>query len=92
MDNSKEYINNALLAWCREVGINLQVTAPYLPVQNGVSEHFNRTLGKLACAMQITTSIPPFLWPESITHVAYIWNCLHMHAINSTTPFERWTG
>ena len=91
-DNGKEYINNALLAWCRETGIDLQVTAPYSPAQNGVSERFNRTLGELARAMRIVNGVPPFLWPESIAHAAYVRNRSHTRAVDGATPFERWTG
>ena len=41
VDNGKEYINNDLLAWCREMGIDLQVMVPYSPVQNSISKCFN---------------------------------------------------
>lgn len=63
-----------MLTWCRDTGIDLQATAPYSPAQNGVAEHFNQTLGELACAMRIAGNVPAFLWPEAITHVAYVRN------------------
>ena len=50
-DNGKEYVNNALTSWCKETSIDLQVTVPYSPAQNGVAERFNHTLSELARTM-----------------------------------------
>jgi hypothetical protein len=47
-DNGKEFINQQLSPWCRECGIEVQTTAPYSPLQNGVAKCSNHTLIKLA--------------------------------------------
>ena len=73
-DNGKEYLENEFLSWCKETGIDLQVTAPYSPAQNRIAEQFNWTLGELARAMRITNDIPPFLWPKAIAHAVYVRN------------------
>ena len=73
-DNGKEYLKNEFISWCKETGIDLQVTAPYSPAQNRVAKRFNRTLGELARAMRIANNVPAFLWPEAITHAAYVRN------------------
>ena len=73
-DNGKEYLKNEFISWCKETGIDLQVMAPYSPAQNGIAERFNQTLGELARAMRIANNVPPFLWPEAITHAAYVRN------------------
>ena len=52
--------------WCKDLGINLQVTAPYLPAQNGVSERFNRTLMELTQAMQLDANLPE-AWHDTIS-------------------------
>ena len=91
-DNGKEYLKNEFISWCKETGIDLQVTVPYSPVQNGIAERFNQTLGELACAMRIANDVPPFLWPEAIAHAAYVWNRSHTHALVGLTPYEQWTG
>ena len=91
-DNGKEYLKNEFIFWCKETGINLQVTAPYSPMQNGIAKWFNRTLGELACAMRIANDVPPFLWPEAIAHAAYVQNQLHTHALVGSTPYKQWTG
>ena len=51
IDWGKEFINKSLTAWCCERGIEIQMTAPYSPSQNGVAEHMSCTLVKLAQAM-----------------------------------------
>ena len=48
VDRGKEFINQDLCNWCREQGIEIQITAPYSPAQNGAAEHMNRTLVELA--------------------------------------------
>ena len=73
-DNGKEYINNTLLTWCQDHGIEIEFTAPHSPSQNGVAEHFNLTLMELTHAMIFMQNIPKFLWPEVVTHAAYIQN------------------
>ena len=90
-DNGKEYVNNALTSWCKETGIDLQVTVPYSPAQNGVAERFNRTLGELARAMRLANDAPAFLWPKAVAHTAYVRNCSHMCALVGMTPYEHWT-
>ena len=37
-DNGCEYVNNDLWSWCLGCGIEIQMTAPYTPEQNGVAE------------------------------------------------------
>ena len=91
-DNGKEYLKNEFISWCKEMGIDLQVTAPYSPVQNGVAERFNRTLGELARAMRIANNVPAFLWPEAVTHAAYVRNRSHTCALVGSTPYEKWMG
>jgi len=51
IDRGKEFVNETLNKWCRYHGIDIQMTAPYSPSQNGVAERMNRTLVELARAM-----------------------------------------
>ena len=37
--------------WCHDHGIEVQMTAPYSPSQNGVAERMNRMLVEIAQAM-----------------------------------------
>ena len=43
-DNGKEYTSDKFNQFCEEAGIEHQLTAPYIPQQNGVSERKNRTI------------------------------------------------
>ena len=50
-DNGKEYTSNQFNQFCEEAGIEHQLTAPYTPQQNGVSERKNRTIFEMARCM-----------------------------------------
>ncbi|XP_043805248.1 uncharacterized protein LOC122721479 [Manihot esculenta] len=47
-DNGKEYTSATFSKYYEEAGINHQLTAPYTPQQNGVSERKNRTVMEMA--------------------------------------------
>ena len=51
IDQGKEFLNNYLTDWCHDHGIEVQMTVPYSPSQNGVAERMNRTLVEIAQAM-----------------------------------------
>lgn len=47
-DNGTELTNNAVLAWCGELGVEWHYIAPGKPMQNGFCESFNgRTRSEL---------------------------------------------
>src|SRR6267142_5761211 len=82
-------MNTELGQWCREHGIEIQATALYSPLQNGVAEHMNRTLVELACAMLLGQKLPEFLWEPAVVHAAYLWNRSFTHMV-PCTPYEQW--
>jgi len=41
MDRGTEFLNENLKSWCHAEGIQLQMTAPYSPSQNGIAEQMN---------------------------------------------------
>ena len=49
----------------------MQLTAPYLPSQNGIAECMNRTLVELARAMIRAQKMPEFLWEHTIEHAPH---------------------
>ena len=73
-DNGKELVNEKLRKLAAEEGIIIETSAPYSPLQNDVSERFNRTLLELARAMLISQDLPIFLWDEAVACAAYLWN------------------
>ena len=73
-DNGCEYVNRDLIRWCLNKGIEIQTTAPYIPEQNGVAEQYNHTIIELAHAMIFVQNLPNSLWPEAMSHAAYVRN------------------
>jgi transposase InsO family protein len=89
MDRSKEFVNDTLKTWCRENGIDIQLTAPYSPSQNGVAERMNRTIVELARAMINKRDLPHFLWELAVSHAVYLRNRSYSKPLDKT-PYEIW--
>jgi len=92
IDRGTEFINKDLQNWCHTKGMEIQMTAPYSPSQNGVAERINRTLVELARAMINAAKLPKFLWEPAVAHVAYVQNRAYTIAIQSMTPYQAWHG
>ena len=43
-DGGGEFVNNDLIDWCKNKGVDLSTTNPYSPQQNGIAERRNRTI------------------------------------------------
>ena len=86
LDRGKEFLN--VTAWCQEQGIEIQMTAPYSPSQNGVAERMNRTLVEIARAM--IRGLPEFLWEYAIAHASYLRNRAYTKSLKGQTPYEKW--
>ena len=84
IDRGKEFVNKSLTEWCHEHGIEIQMTAPYSPSQNGVAERMNRTLVELARAM--IRGLPEFLWEYAVNHATYLQNQTHTKSLENITP------
>ena len=91
-DRGKEFVNLDLQNWCQSQGIQLQLTAPYSPSQNGVAERMNCTLVELARAILIGSKLPEFLWEQAVAHAAYLRNISYMKAVPHATPYQVWNG
>jgi transposase InsO family protein len=89
-DRGKEFVNDNLRNWCDEQGIEMQLTGPYSPAQNGVAERMNRTLVELARAMLTASNLPEFLWEHAVEHAAYLRNISYTRLEPGSTPYERW--
>jgi transposase InsO family protein len=89
MDQGKEFINETLKTWYCENGIDIQMTAPYSPSQNGVKERMNRTRVELARAMINKLDLPHFLWELAASHMVYLRNGSFTRIVDRT-PYEIW--
>jgi hypothetical protein len=92
VDQGTVFINEPTKNWCAQRGIEIQMTAPYLPFQNGIAEWMNRTLMELVCAIICTQKLPEFLWECTVSHAAYLRNRSYSRSITNTTPYQRWHG
>src|SRR6266446_9335979 len=72
--------------------MEIQMTTPYSPSQNGVVEHMNRTLVELAQVMLVTAKLPEFLWEPVVAHTAHIQNCSYTTMLADLTPYQGWFG
>ena len=86
IDRGKEFVNDELQRWCKQNGLEVQMTAPYSPSQNGVAERMNRTLVELA--RTIIRGCPEFLWEYAIAHSSYIRNRTYTTSLQNKTPYE----
>jgi len=92
MDRGTEFVNESLRDWSNTEGIQLQLTAPYSPSQNGVAERMNRTLVELSRAMLVASKLPEFLWEPAVAHAAYLRNMSYTTSLVNATPYQIWHG
>jgi Integrase core domain/GAG-pre-integrase domain len=90
VDRGTEFINETTKAWCTQRGIEIQMTAPYSPSQNGIAKQMNRMLIELARAKICTQKLPKFLWECAVSHTAYLRNRSYSRSITNVMPYQRW--
>jgi hypothetical protein len=90
-DNGGEYVNQGFTDFCREHGIQHQLTVPYNPQQNGVAERKNRTLKEMANCMIQSKNMAPSFWAEAVNCANYIQNRMPHRAVLHKTPEEAWS-
>ena len=81
IDGGGEFINKEFEKFLLDNGIQLEVTAPHSPSQNGIAERLNRTLVEHRWAMLHQHGLPHSLWKEAITYATYLKNRSPTHAI-----------
>ena len=65
-----------------------EITTPYIPKQNGVTEYINRTIfSKVKSAIEDSNLLPE-LWPEILLGTVYITNRIATSSLNKITPAE----
>lgn len=91
-DNGTEYVNRKLTGFLNKEGILHQLTVPYCPQQNAVSERLNRTLmDKVRCMLQHSRLDQRF-WGEAVMTAVYLKNRSPTSALDGRIPEEVWTG
>ncbi|GJZ36835.1 retrotransposon protein, putative, ty1-copia subclass [Tanacetum coccineum] len=90
-DRGGEYLSQEFLDHLRSRGIISQLTPPYTPQHNGVSERRNRTLLDMVRSMMSLTTLPMSFWGYALESAARIINTVSIKKVNKT-PYEMWHG
>src|ERR1044072_2497163 len=91
-DNGAEYTSTKFNLFCEEEGIEHQLTTPYTPQQNGVSERKNRTVMEMARCLLNEKNLPKKFCAEAANTAVFLLNRLPTKAIKGKTSFEAWYG
>jgi transposase InsO family protein len=90
-DNGGECTSKEFVNFCKDVGIERELTSPYNPQQNGVAERKNRTILEVVKTMIHDQDLPMCLWAEAAMAVVYVQNRLSHSALGLKTPKEMFT-
>jgi transposase InsO family protein len=86
-DGGGEYGGNEFEDWLARTGITYQVTPPYTPQLNGVSERANRTIVETVRSQIYGRKVPLELWGFAMQCAAYVKNRA-VSSVSNMTSFE----
>nr|AAN05371.1 Putative retroelement [Oryza sativa Japonica Group]AAP53179.1 retrotransposon protein, putative, Ty1-copia subclass [Oryza sativa Japonica Group] len=86
-DNGSEFKNTNIEDYCDDLGIKHELSATYLPQQNGVVERKNRTLIEMAMTMLDEYGVSDSFWAEAINTACYATNRLYLHRLLKKTSY-----
>lgn len=89
-DNGGEYKSLAFSKYLEKEGIQHQLTAPYSPQQNGVSERKNQTIMEMTGCLLMEKGLYKNFWAEAANTAVYLLNLLPTKALKDVTPHEAW--
>ncbi|KAJ9566522.1 hypothetical protein OSB04_002488 [Centaurea solstitialis] len=90
-DRGGEYLSDKFDNHLMECGIVSQLTPPYTPQMNGVSERRNRTLLDMVRTMMCHSMLPISFWGHALETAAHILNRAPTKSVEKT-PYELWKG
>ncbi|KAJ9541966.1 hypothetical protein OSB04_028472 [Centaurea solstitialis] len=90
-DRGGEYLSDEFDNHLMECGIVSQLTPPYTPQMNGVSERRNRTLLDMVRSMMCHSTLPMSFWGHALKTAAHILNRAPTKSVEKT-PYELWKG
>jgi hypothetical protein len=91
-ENGGEYTSKDFMDFCVGKGIKRELTIPYNPQQNGVTERKNMVIVWVARAMLHDQGLPLFLWAEACYTTFYVQNRNPHKVVGSMTPKEDFLG
>ncbi|GKA11841.1 retrotransposon protein, putative, ty1-copia subclass [Tanacetum coccineum] len=90
-DQGGEYKSQEFKDYLKACGIVQQLTPPYTPQHNGVSERRNRTLLDMVRSMMNLTTLPLSFWDYALESATRILNMVPTKKVDNT-PYELWYG
>ncbi|GJX19571.1 retrotransposon protein, putative, ty1-copia subclass, partial [Tanacetum coccineum] len=90
-DRDGEYISQEFKDYLKACGIVQQLTPPYTPKHNRVSERRNRTLLDMVRSMMNFTTLPLSFWDYALMSATRILNMVPTKKVDKT-PYELWYG
>ncbi|GJR57757.1 retrovirus-related pol polyprotein from transposon TNT 1-94 [Tanacetum coccineum] len=90
-DRGGEYISQEFKDYLKACGIVQQLTPPYTPQHNGVSERRNRTLLDMVRSMMNLTTLLLSFWDYALESATRILNMVPTKKVDKT-PYELWYG
>lgn len=87
-DNGGEYTSAEFTSYLTTKSIRHELTIPYTPQQNGVSERLNRTLVEFVRTMLVDLSLLHRFWAEALAKAVCLRNCSSIKALTDVTPLE----
>ncbi|GJR43963.1 retrotransposon protein, putative, ty1-copia subclass [Tanacetum coccineum] len=91
LDRGRKYISQEFKDHLKACRIVQQLTPPYTPQHNGVSERRNRTLLDMVRSMMNLTTLPLSFWVYALESVTRILNMVPTKKVDKT-PYELWSG
>nr|GEV38402.1 hypothetical protein [Tanacetum cinerariifolium] len=90
-DRGGEYISQQFKDYLKACEIVQQLTPPYTPQHNGVSERRNRTLLNMVRSTMSLATLPLSFWDYDLESAARILNMVPTKKVDKT-PYELWNG
>jgi len=87
-NNGKEYTSSGFNLYYEDAGIEHQLTTPYTPEHNGVSERRNRCIIEMVRCMLHEKNLPKMFWAEAANTAVFLQNRLPTKLLEEKTPFE----
>ena len=85
IDSRGKYISLALKKFCKEEGIVIEFTSPYIFDQNSIAKRSGCILDTIKDAILIDSKLLRDLWTETITITAYLKNLLPTNLIKKVS-------
>ena len=87
-----EFTSKEFDKFCKEHGIERELSTAKTPQQNGLVERRNRTIQGMARTMLLVVDLQPKFWREVVGTTVYALNRTQLRPNNEKTPYELWKG